>query len=216
MQQRILFVTVGESMEPIYEGFKRVKDIDIVYYLVSGKTRQFAEKLTKELSNIYKSNITEIDPMNLDVAINKLIEVQKNLRGNIIYNLSGATKVMVLACYIVACFKSHAAFYIFKKDNGNMEYVEVPILRFDLRNIIDKDKRKCEILRLLSNKPLPITELAMIMKLKKSTVSGHIDKLEENVFIEREPIDKRSSKLKLTKTGEITLSILDSESGRNE
>ena len=215
MAEKILFVTVGESMPPIYEGFKRVKDISAVYYLVSDKTREYAENSVKKFSDIYKSNIIEIDPMNLDMAINKLIDVQKTLRAEFVYNLSGATKVMILACYIVACFKGHSAFYIFKRNDGNMEYVDVPILRFDLKNIINKDKREYEILKELKNKPLTITDLANIMKLKKSTISGHIDNLEK--FIEREPIDndKRSSKLKLTKTGEITLSIVESESGRN-
>ncbi len=182
--------------------------------MVSDKTREYAENLAKKFSDIYKSNIVEIDPMNLDKTINKLIDIQKNLRVDIVYNLSGATKVMILACYIIACFKGHSAFYIFKRNDGKMDYVAVPILRFDLKNIINKDKREYKILKELKNKQLKITELAEKMKLKKSTVSGHIKKLEK-VFIEREPIDKRSSKLKLTKTGEITLSIVESESGRN-
>jgi len=215
MTSKILFVTVGEKLDPIYEGFKRIKDVNEVVYLVSNKTRENAEKLSKEFSNLYISNIVEIDPKNLDKSINKIIKTQETLRNYIIYNLSGGTKVMILACYIIACFKNQKAFYVFKKDDGNMEFTEVPILKFDLHNIVNKDKRAYKILNLLKNSPLQVTELAEKMKLEKSTVSGHIDKLENQLgFIEREPIDKRSSKLKLTKTGEITLNIIGGIDGR--
>jgi CRISPR locus-related DNA-binding protein len=209
MTARTLFITVGERMEPIYEGFKRIKDIEEVYYIVSDKTKEYAQRLVKEFSNLYKSYIVEVDPRNLDKSIDKIIETQKKLKEDIVYNLSGGTKVMILACYIIACFKSQKAFYIFKKNDGGMEYVEVPILKFDLKNIVNKENRAYRILNLLKDTSLQVTELAEKMKLKKSTISGHIDKLENELgFVEREPINRKSSKLRLTKTGEITLSII--------
>ena len=206
MKKRILIVTVGEQEKPLYEGLKRVKNIDNVYLLVSKFTEKYAEGIKEGISRIYDSEIIIINEKNLQETIKKIIDLHKKEKnGEFVYNITGGTKIMSAACHVVASFLGEEMFYIFKNKEG-MEFVNVPVLKYNLMQIIDKKDKKYEILRILSQNKLILTALSDKLKLKKPTVLGHLDKLLRYNLIASEPNTKDYN---ITETGKIFLDLLE-------
>ncbi len=91
----IMFIPVGEQTEPIYEGFRHVKEVDKVYLLASGKTEKYAVEIRDKIGAIYKTEIIKIHPEKLDDIMEKLMDIiAENKDKKIISNITGGTKVM--------------------------------------------------------------------------------------------------------------------------
>jgi len=211
MERQILIATVGEQEVPLFEGFKRVKDIDKVYFLASKVTQEHAEKIKKGITKIYDSDIIIINEKDLEKIIYKLIELHKKERqSSFMYNVTGGTKIMSLACHVVASFLGERIFYIFKNEKS-MEFVEVPLLKYDLYRIITRNDRKCDILKMLRNQQsMSLTDISNKITLKKPTVLGHLSKLVGHNLVRQE----KGKGYCITDTGKIFLDMLEvAESG---
>ena len=208
---KILITTVGEQEKPLYEGMKVSSRIDKVYLLASDFTANIAEKIKQNVSNLYQTEIIKINEKELDNIINSLIKLhRKEKNSEFVYNLTGGTKIMSLACHVVASFLGEKMIYIFKKEGNGMEIIEVPVLKYNLNKIIAKGDKRHSILKLLKEKPRTITELAKILKLEKATVSaGHIKKLKEQNLVEIKELSRNKQSIILSKTGSIFLSLLE-------
>lgn len=206
MQKNVLVVTVGEQEKPLYEGFKRIRSIDKVYLLASRFSEKYAEDIKQGISKIYESEIVMINEKNLQETINMVIELhKKEKKCNFVYNITGGTKIMSVACHVVASFLGEEIFYIFK-DKESMEFISVPVLKYNLIDLIDKKDKKYQILRILSENKLILTALSDKLKLKKPTVLGHLDKLLKYNLIATESNTKNYS---ITDTGKIFLNLLE-------
>ncbi len=208
-KKRILVVTTGEQERPIFEGFRVINNIDIIYFLASEFTQMIAENISKEIRKIYDAKILIVNEKELEDIIEKIILIHKENPGSeIIYNLTGGTKMMSLSCYIIASLLGERVFYIFKKDDDSMELIELPTLRFNIEFLNKLSGKKIRLLELIREKPRTLTELSKILKLSKPTISiGYVEKLEQQNLIKKETISRRSQKIGITKTGEIILML---------
>lgn len=204
----IMFIPVGEQTEPIYEGFRHVKEIDKVYLLASDKTEKHAKEIRDKIGAIYKTEIIKIHPERLDDIMEKLMDIiAENKDKKIISNITGGTKVMSHACYIISSYLGGDAFYIFKRDDNSMEYVEMPMLKIKLNSIIEEKSTRKRILEKLREKDYDsMTSLAKDLRIKDSTLSVLLDQLEKQglVNLEREG---RNLNIRISKTGKIILKL---------
>jgi len=200
----IMFIPVGEQVKPIYEGFKYVRGVDKVYLLASDKTEKYAQNIKNRIEYIYKTEIVQIHPEKLDDIMEKLIDIiAENKDEKIISNITGGTKVMSHACYILCSYLGGDAFYIFKRDDGSMEYVEMPMLKIKLNSIIEERSTRKRILEKLIERDYDsLTSLAKELRIRESTLSDLLDSLEGQglVILERRG---RTLKIKISKTGRI-------------
>jgi len=204
----IMFVPVGEQIKPIYEGFKYVKNIEKVYLIASNKTERYAHDIKKRIEYIYDTEIVLVDPEKLDDIMEKLIDVvSENKDKEIISNITGGTKVMSHACYILCSYLGGDAFYIFKRDDGSMEYVDMPMLKIKLNSVIeDRSTRERILEKLMESEYDSMTSLARELRIKDSTLSVILDQLKEQglVILER---SGRNLRIKISKTGKILLRL---------
>lgn len=212
---KVMLVPVGEQLDPIYEGFKHVKDIDVVFVIASKKTEKNAMQIINDLKRIYKFKYIDTSPENLDMVVEAILANLKPFKKvEVVSNLSGGTKIMSLACYILTSLLDGSAFYIFKEDSGEMTFVEVPMLKIDLGDIITKNGRQFKILQILSeDKNLSLSEISEKIKLKAPTTHAHIVSLKKKNLVEvirgsEEQNDCRKVRVALTKTGKIVYAIL--------
>jgi len=204
----IMFVPVGEQIKPIYEGFKYVKNIEKVYLIASNKTERYAHDIKKRIEYIYDTEIVLVDPEKLDDIMEKLIDVvSENKDREIISNITGGTKVMSHACYILCSYLGGDAFYIFKRDDGSMEYVDMLMLKIKLNSVIeDRSTRERILEKLMESEYDSMTSLARELRIKDSTLSVILDQLKEQglVILER---SGRNLRIKISKTGKILLRL---------
>ncbi|MBI2647671.1 hypothetical protein HYW99_04285, partial [Candidatus Woesearchaeota archaeon] len=138
--KKILITTVGEQEKPLYEGMKVISKIDKVYLLASDFTDNIAEKIKQNISNLYQADVIKINEKELDSIIDSLIELhRKEKNSEFVYNLTGGTKIMSLACHVVASFLGERMLYIFKRGDNSMEIIEVPVLKYNINKIIARD-----------------------------------------------------------------------------
>jgi len=203
---KILLAPVGEQTKPIYEGFKHIKDVNRVYLLASDKTLKYAEEISARLSEVYEIEIITIEADNLDDIIEKITEKisKHNCYKNIISNITGGTKIMSLACYIVTSFYSGDAFYLFK-DTG--EYVDAPILKVNLKNVLSYNSTRFKILKCIQNTQKNLTEIAKTINIKNSTLNRHITILSEHNLVKNQRFG-REVLIEITKTGKLFYNLV--------
>lgn len=205
-----MLVPIGEQVRPIYEGFRYVKNIEKVYFLVSNKTEKYGLKVKDKISDIYPIEVIYVNPESFDDVMDKLIQiVENNKNKGIIANITGGTKIMSLACYILCSYLQGNAFYIFKKDDGSMEYVEMPILKFKLDSLLEKNTARWKILsKLIERSYNSVTELANDLRRKTSTVSDILEILHDQglIILRREG---RNVRIEISKTGKIVFRLLN-------
>ncbi|MBI5332530.1 MAG: ArsR family transcriptional regulator [Candidatus Aenigmarchaeota archaeon] len=202
----ILIVTVGEKKEPLYEGIKQSKKKKKIYYLATKETENVAVSLCSEFRNLYDSDIVIVDPESFCDIVSSVVEILRKEGNNVIlFNITGGTKLMSLACYSVANLIGSSCFYIHKCREGMKKFI-LPIIQIPEMKYIGKNKRKFQILELLSGKPYSLTELTIMLKLRKPTVIGHLKKLEGINLVERCNID-RNQILQITESGRIVIKL---------
>lgn len=204
----IMFVPIGEQIKPIYEGFKYVKNVDKVYLLASKKTLKYANEVNEKISEIYNTEIIDINPEELDDVICKLIEIaEKHRNEKVISNVTGGTKIMSLSCYILCSYLGGDAFYIFKTDDNKMKCIEMPILKIKLNSIIDEKSTRSRILeKLMEHEYNSLTSLAKDLRIKNSTLSALLDDLQEQGLVKLGRTG-RKLKIEISKTGKIIYKI---------
>jgi len=182
--KNILIATVGEEIKPVLEGFRYVKEIDEIYLLCSEKTKNFAEEISKKVKEIYGNvKIIESSANNISKILEDLINnVEISPGTKVIGNITGGTKIMILALYLFVSVCKGTVFYIFKKTDKEMEYVELPVVNVLSTNIIKGTKKK--IISILFNDiPLTQREISKCLNFKDSTTKLHLEKMKEEGII---------------------------------
>jgi CRISPR locus-related DNA-binding protein len=208
----VLVSTIGEQKEPIYEGIRKIEFDDLVF-LASPKTQKIANKMREEFKNLCDIQVIQVDPCNLDDCLNKLVKLYNDYdKAEIGFNISGGTKIMSLACFIVASFNSNDVFYVFKADE-KMRIIKLPLLRFDIEKVIKRKSRGHQILKLIyDEKAESVTNIAKKLKIKKATVSAHIKKLKEKYGLIRTIKETgRNEKISLSSSGYLLLELLEAK-----
>ncbi|OYT33603.1 MAG: hypothetical protein B6U87_03205 [Candidatus Aenigmarchaeota archaeon ex4484_52] len=207
---KIMIIPVGEQIKPIYEGFRYVEQIDKLFLICTNKTSEFAEEIKEQMSNMYRDiNIIQTPAQDFNQICLDLVkniskeEPNKNhnmtLNFQVIANITGGTKPMSFASYIFASLYDGYSFYIFKKDDNQMQYVEMPKLSLNLE-IISYKKTRYKILGLIKEKQYNFTQLAKQLNIKSSTLNSHINKLKKDRLVEIE-LKGREKIIKASKTG---------------
>lgn len=196
---------VGEQKKPLMEGMRYIKEINRIYLIATKDTYQVAIDIQEKLQEIYEEiYIIKTSPFNLDVIVQSLIDevISKNHGKHIISNITGGTKIMSLACYILTSLYEGDVFYIFKGENNEMQYVEAPALKVDLRKVVSYGNKRYYILKKLENKDYNVIMLANDLNIKSSTLNGHISKLVKHDLV-RTRRDGREVKISITNTGKL-------------
>lgn len=209
LMKKILLIPVGEQLSPLLYGMKYCGEIDEVILLHTSKTKKHSKKIEKNLKEIFfikKINQLECDARNLPSILNTLLNKlsQYNLKNlYIISNLSGGTKMMALACYILASFFNGFSFYIFKK-NEEMEYVEVPNIKIKIWEKLNPQRLRYRIIKLLEVKECRLSELSKQLGIKESTTTYYLNDMENEGWIRR--VGKR---YKVTEFGRLAKCLAD-------
>jgi len=200
---KIFLVPVGEQMKPLYEGFRYVKNIEQVYLICSDYTRKMAEEMKDKLSAVYKIEVIETKAERIDEIIDDIITVIGDFRNKrIISNISGGTKIMSLACYILSSYTQGFSFYIFKDENAEMRYVEVPSLKINIDLFVKNNSKKFKLLEKLSKKDYFLNQLSKELNIKSSTTNAHIYTLERAGMVRTERMGRKLM-IKITSTGKL-------------
>ena len=205
---KILLAPVGEQTKPIYEGFKHIKDVNRVYLLASDKTLKYAEEISAGLSEVYEIEIITVKADNLDDVMEKITEKlsKHDCYKNIISNITGGTKIMSLACYIVSSFYSGDAFYIFK-DGNDLKHVDAPILKVNLKDVLKYTGTRFRILNYIQSSKKNLTEIARNINIKNSTLNRHITILLEHNLVKNQR-SGREVLIEITKTGKLFYNLV--------
>ncbi len=211
-------IPVGEQEKPLNYGFRYVTEVNKVILLCSKETENIALKIKARFEETYNVEIVLIDPSSFE-NITKTVYPRIKDGDLLIINLTGGTKVMVLAMYFLAQIKDSKCFYLFKTKDGSMEKHIVPVISLPeeiskiRRKIIGEDtrknkiKKKAQIIELIRECPMKLTNIAKELKITKATLEGHLKYLNSLHMIIREKKGKEVY-LKLSPTGEILYHII--------
>ena len=160
MKIKIMIIPVGEQIKPIYEGFRYVKELDKIFLLCTGKTEVFATEIKNKITAIHSdvkiinTSAEDFNQICLDLVknisrekpkINCHLPEEEKIDFQVIANMTGGTKPMSFASYIFASLYDGYSFYIFKKDNEEMEYVEMPKLALNFEKVLNYGKTRYKI-----------------------------------------------------------------------
>ncbi|RLC37243.1 hypothetical protein DRH29_02665 [candidate division Kazan bacterium] len=205
---KIFLVPVGEQMKPLYEGFRYVKNIEQVYLICSDYTRKMAKEMKDKLSAVYKIEVIETKAERIDDIIDDIITAIKDFKNKrIISNISGGTKIMSLACYIISSYTEGFSFYIFKDEKSEMKYVEVPSLKINIDLFVKNNSKKFKLLEKLSKKDYFLNQLSKELNIKSSTTNAHIYTLERTGMVKTERMGRKLI-IKITTTGKLIYSLV--------
>lgn len=203
--KRIMVIPVGEQIKPLLYGFRFFSEIDEVILLYSSDTEKECKKIEKiiEESNLaLKITRIECDPKNLTSIIynlKKYLVLEGRIKDEIIFNITGGTKIMSLGCYIFSLIFGGGCFYIFKEKNGKMSFQKVPVLKTQSLEKIVSSKVKQKIIDyLFEKKKAALREIKELFNLKPSTVLYYLKEL-----IKEGIVEKNEKKYSLTKFGEL-------------
>ncbi len=210
VMKKIMITTVGEKEEPILEGFRHHSGIDEVYFLCSKETLGIAENLRHTIERLYPEvKVIITDASRLDVI---LTDLKNNIRcrkgDTVISNITGGTKIMVLGLYIFTMAVGGKAFYIFKKEDDGMEYLEVPLLKLDLSQFAGFRGQRYRIAQILREGELTQHSISKKVNLKDTTVKAHLEKMERAGMITYRYDGKRKF-VSLTDTGKTLLELYE-------
>ncbi len=218
VMDKIMLVPVGEELAPIYEGFKHVKEVSKVFLIASNKTRENALKIKQDLDKIHDFELIIVLADTLDEIITSILEKISNFNNlELVSNLTGGTKIMSIACYILTMLLEGTAFYIFN-NNNKMVYVEIPLLKIELKDMLKEKGTKFKVLSLIAeNKEISLKELSEKLGLKSSSIHNHLFSLKKKNLINIEKNSKlfftRKMRLSLTKTGKIVYTLMNKSYG---
>ncbi len=210
--KRIMICSVGEQESPVLEGFRYHSRIDRVYLLCSQETFGMAEDIRNAIEKLYREvEVIVSDASRLDVILTDLRKsVKYRVGDDVISNITGGTKIMVLALYIYTMIVGGKAFYIFRRKDGTMEYVEVPSPKLDTSPFFGLRGQRYRIARLLRERILTQHEISRELNLTDTTVKTHLEKMRTWGMIDYRYDGKRKV-VYLTDIGRAMLEIYEIE-----
>ncbi len=214
---KIMLIPVGEQTQPLYEGFRHYNGIKKIILIYTNKThemameiKRWAEKMIEHvvLVETVASDIGTI----IDNVVSKCPEIIYP-EAHVISNLSGGTKPMSHACYVITSITGGESFYIFLNDKNKMEFVEMPRLNVCLGDIFSEKKRgsktRIRMLRSIYAGNHSLASISRSVGIKKPSVLNHLRKLADAGLV-----DYNGKSVTLTTTGRLVLrikSILDAK-----
>jgi len=216
LSKKTLYIaTVGEHNKPIEIGLARHR-VDKIILLPSKDTTTYATNLKTKIQNEIgiPTEIIEVDPFDLFDVLKKTLEIIKNHKDyDPLINMSCGTRIMSIGAQLAADIEHGKVIYIIHQENKPpIGPIEIPTRKLSLTKKLGKTALK--ILKELKKKEAKsLTELAERLstkykRVKKSTVSQIIKKLEKLGMVIKEPDGPYGRKrIKLTGLAELYLDI---------
>lgn len=216
MTKKTLYIaTVGEHNKPIEIGLARYQ-IDKTILLPSKETITYAKKLKTKIQNELgiPTEIIEVNPLDIFDVLKKTLKIIKsNKEYEPLINMSCGTRIMSLGAQLAADIERGKVIYIIHQENKPpIGPVEIPTRKLSLTKKLKRTSLR--ILKELKKKEAEsLTELTERLstknkRMKKSTVSQHLTKLEKLGMIIKEPDGPYGKKkIKLTGLAELYLDI---------
>lgn len=202
-------VPIGKTFDPTIKGFKYISDPKRIILVYSKESTNIKNKVYNKIKSMYdKETITtlKIDPKNVYDIAKKVIDCL-NKEDKIVINISGGTKIMSIALYIVASLFNGRLFYLFLNEDKKMEFVEVPVLRIKIPDIVKVGNTRYKILNLLLEKDeIRLTELANKVGIRTPPLLFHLRKLSSHRLVK---VKKTTNvMISITELGKIILHIM--------
>lgn len=201
----IIFSTLGfnpDALTPLISHFPEVEKV-IFYY--SSEKKEEAVKAKKEIISICKAvgiDYQAIELKNYVDMVPMIKKMRKDLKrydkSEVIFNITGGTKAMAGAGIIASILEGVKVVF---NDWENKCIVEYPILKMRYEDTLTKKEK--EILKyIMKKRGCRFADIIEDIKISKSTISYHLDRLEEKGFIERIPA-KDNKREKIIRVKEI-------------
>ncbi len=225
MEKNVYVATVGLTKQPVIDGL-RIKPFDYIYLITNDthnkdSVNNYSKENPKNIaysikdfvdeffSSTQKCEIFLVNLMDFNESLDKIISIYKNHRkDNITVNITGGTKIMVSAALIGAYVIGAEILYVKEAKEKDVTLEEriiwLPTPKIPIEELGESHRKLLLILDKQPNKELKraTTYLSQELRLKKPTISAHINFLRENKLIEY----KRSGRdviIKLTASGEL-------------
>ena len=201
----IIFSTLGfnpDALTPLISYFPEVKKV--IFYYSSEKKKQ-AVDAKKEVVRVCRAVGIDCQAIELKNYVDMVpmikrmrSDIRKYDRKEIIFNITGGTKAMAGAGIIASILEGVKLVF---NDWENERIVEYPILKMRYEDTLTKKEK--EILKYILKKgECRFSDIIEDIGISKSTVSHHLDRLEEKGFIERIPA-KDSKREKIIRAKEV-------------
>ncbi|MCG2717697.1 MAG: CRISPR-associated CARF protein Csa3 [Nanoarchaeota archaeon] len=204
-----IFATLGWEPKSVIPSLKIRDNVEklIVYHSPDKKGESAYEKLWEYCSNI-KLPLKSVKLENQFDLIKTAKEIRKDLRKyagkEIIFNITGGTKVMSSAALLACILEAVPAVYCNEK-TGKEE--TLPLLQIRYEDFLTKPQKNIlTVIKQLGGECNAV-DIAKKTGLRKATVSHHIKQLEEAglVVVETSKKDTRKKSVKLLESVELLL-----------
>ncbi len=210
----VIFGTVGSNPKVLIPTLRVREDIEkVVYYFAKDDEREkVSEKTAKVLQEYCERRMIKYEAKALDSSVD-LLKIAKKIRtdlsqyksrdSDIVFNVTGGTKVMASAALLACILEGIHAVYV---NEDTKDEVELPLILYEYKSNLSNAQRKIlEAVHRLGNN-CNLTEISNDTKLKKSTLSYHIAGLKRMGLISiEESADLREKRIKILPAVEIML-----------
>lgn len=139
------------------------------------------ESMVSKVDDEISTELVVLDPMEFEDSVVELRELLEDTEGDVVVNLAGGDRALVLALSIATMTTSDTVSSVYVRSDVTREKQEVRLPRLH----VDLDDRDREMLRyVLDNAPVSNTRLASALDVSESTVSRRLEALENRGLVD--------------------------------
>ncbi|MHA1606994.1 MAG: CRISPR-associated CARF protein Csa3 [Candidatus Freyarchaeota archaeon] len=146
----------------------------------------------------------ELDEENPEESLKKLIAHIKKQNGTVYLDAVGGLRIFCVLMAIAGILIPNKKIQISSIAENMGKRIDIP--KFKIKAISAVSPIRLKILKAIKDKPKKLEEIEEIFKKDKSTISRHLNTLEDNKLIQKTSL--KPSEYKITPIGEIILEIL--------
>jgi len=210
----VIFGTIGSNPKVLIPTIRARDNVEkVVYYYARDTEREkVSEKASRVVQEYCERKKIKYEPRMIENASDLLkiakkiradLSMQKAQKNEIVFNVTGGTKVMCAAALLACILEGVNAVYV---NEDTKEELELPVIPYEYKHNLSKGQKK--ILQAIHalGRNCTLTELVKQTNLKKSTISYHISKLRRMGLVEiREGEDLREKYINVQPATELML-----------
>lgn len=202
----VLFATLGFTPQAVIPALKHIGDLErvVVFHSHDKRSRDAKEEVRKSCESIGVdfSSYEMKDVYSITDSVSEMSSVIKEYNArDVIFNITGGTKMMASAALLLCVMKGIKAIYVRETDG---KVLDAPLLRMSYSDVLTN--REKETLREIASiyernadKEKNRLDLSVVYKTlekknAKSVIAGRLSKLERLSLIETYPDEKNGRK----------------------
>lgn len=165
-------------------------------------------KRTLTIMSVPFQHVPLSDPFDFGAFLTRFLEdIKKTRSEDVVFNLTGGTKPMAVAA-TVACMVLGVPAYYVPEEQALEQAIELPIFRIRYSNVLTtKEYKILEVIR--DTQPGSLGDLAELVEIEPSTLSGHLRKLEKAAAVRLVAVQGKGQlrRPELTEAGNLLLAV---------